>query len=392
MIVESTETFQKIYEAVDFNSTEKQIICNEGSSRSGKTYGTIDVLLLYSQKNKNKNKKIRIFRNERATCMVSVFVDFIDRLKAIDQFDSTKLRLSTPTTYTHFGNQFIFMGLDDAAKLHGIKQNVAYFNESLECSLDAFRQVNQRTSELFFLDWNPKCTDHWCFDLEKRDDTKFIHTTFLNNGLLDKSIVKELRAYEPTPYNIEKGTADDFMWKVYGLGLRASPEGVVFNNVTWIDSFPDDIEKISYGLDFGYTNDPTALVKCGVNGINLYLEKLIYTPYEDAESLYPILESYIKDSVCWADSADPGMISDLRRKGLNVFGARKFNGSKKYGIDLMKRFKIHLVRSPEFRKEQENYKWRVLDGRQLNETVEKFDHLWDAARYNALHELRNIFD
>ena len=199
----------------------------------------------------------------------------------------------------------------------------------------------------------------------------------------------KIQGYEPIQVNIDAGTADEYMWKVYGLGLRASPQGLVFDPF-WIDSFPDNIEQVAYGLDFGYTNSPTALVKVGRDGKNLYLKKLFYAPCDNAGLLSDTIRILDIDSPVWADSADPAMISDLRMKGVKCYAVNKFPGSIKYGIDLMKQHKIHVVRDPDMKKEFDNYKWREVGGVKLNEPIDDFNHAIDAARYACLMNFRKI--
>lgn len=406
MILQVTNAFHKLNTAHPFQAIgpdNKVIIGYEGSSRSSKTHSILQYLLLYSQHNASKEKTIRIFRDDRVNCMGSVYEDFTERLKAAGQYDERFLRKSAPTTYHHFGNRFIFMGLDDAAKLHGPKQSIAYFNEALDIDKGAFQQVNQRTTELTILDWNPKTTIHWVYDLEKRDNSIFLHATYRDNAFIPKANYDDIMAYcpwnmqdlhlpkkdrRPHTVNIENGTADEYMWEVYGMGIRASHSGLVYPDVTWIDEFPSDVEDIGYGIDFGHTNHPTAIVKGGRNGNNLYFELKFYIPEDDINTLYTVLSGILNGSMIVADSAEPGLISDLRHKGIKILAANKFNGSVLYGIDLIKSYKIHIVRNLSARKEQENYVWRTIGGIPLNEPVKAFDDFWDACRYLALAKFR----
>lgn len=393
MIRRVTNSFNILYKAVsipEISAGKKIIVGYEGSSRSSKTRSIINFLLLYSEYNINKGKVIRIFRDERANCMGTVYEDFIAQVTEWGQFNPSCLRLSAPTTYNHFGNRFIFMGCDEV-KAHGASQDVAYFNEALDINQDAWRQINMRTSDMTIMDWNPKVSDHWVFDLEKRDDCIFLKSTFKDNALIPPSILKEILAYDPNnPVNIEQGTADDYMWKVYGLGLRCAPSGLIFPNVTWIDEFPADVEREFYGMDFGWTVDPTALVKVGVNFRNIYLQNMLYTPCDNAIDLANkyLIHVLPKDKVCWCDKGAPGMIGDLRNLGFTTVAAEKWPGCIIYRADVIKRYKIHIVKNADFRKEQENYRYRVIQGITLNEPVDAYNHLWDATGYACQHELR----
>jgi len=286
-----------------------------------------------------------------------------------------------------FGNRIYFIGADQPSKFHGAGCDYFWINEALDVQQAIFDQLEMRCRQFWWMDYNPKTSDHWVYNLEKRADVSFCHTTILDNPHVSKWEKKKIQGYEPTQENIEAGTADDYMWQVYGLGLRASPQGLIFPNVNWIEQFPDDVDRVWYGLDFGYTVDPTALVKIAVNGNNLYLEEKLYTPIDNAALLTDVLHPIVMDSLIWADSADPLMTKDLQRAGLKCYPVKKFSGSIQHGIDVMKRYRLNIVRSVNFKREADNYKWREINGIPLNEPVDQFNHLWDASRYGAQMEL-----
>jgi phage terminase large subunit len=269
--------------------------------------------------------------------------------------------------------------------------------------------MEMRCRRFWWGDYNPRTTMHYLYDkVETRDDVGFLATTFLDNPYISKNERRKILSYEPThpedrlliqskrrphPTNIKNGTADDYMWNVYGLGLPSSPEGLIFQHVTWIKEWPDSVEKIYYGNDFGWENNPTAIVKVGQSGRNLYLQKMFYEPTASTNQYLPMLEALPKGFngglVADPGGGGAGMISEARRKGFRVLSANKFAGSILYGIGVMKKFKIHIVDCPEWRKEQANYKRRIVNGVKLDEPVDAFNDLWDAARYVALTFLRN---
>lgn len=115
---------------------------------------------------------------------------------------------------------------------------------------------------------------------------------------------------------------------------------------------------------------------------------MFYAPTDNAIDLSKAIEVMEIDSPIWADSADPGMITDLKLKGIKCYAVKKFPGSIKYGIDLMKQYKIHIVRDPDARREAENYKWREINGIKLNEPIDDFNHFFDACRYACLSNFR----
>jgi phage terminase large subunit len=259
----------------------------------------------------------------------------------------------------------------------------------MEMESAPFKQLNQRTNELVILDYNPSFSSHWIYDdIIPRKDCHFIKTTQLDNPFLPDGQRNEILAYEPTEENIKNGTADKYLWEVYGLGLRSNRTGLIFRDVTYIDKFPEEIERIGVGQDFGYVNDPSATVKAGVIGNNLYLELLIYEPTKNASILSPLLKAVVDDDQIIFADVDPVMISDLVRMRHRVFAAKKPKGSVKYGIGLINSYKIHIVKNRDFQREQENYTWRVVNGITLDEPVDKFNHAWDAARYAVMMNFR----
>lgn len=361
----------------------------EGSSRSGKTIASIQFIIWYCLS--NENKTVFIIRNTYNSHKTTLYLDFNIVLKQFGlptPFESAK----EVSQFKIGGCAIHFIGADTPAKFEGAGCDVAYFNEILDVQQSVFDQVEQRCREFIFCDYNPKYSRHWVYDsILKRNDVTYLHSTFNDNPFISAMERKKILSYEPTPENIEQGTADDYRWNVYGLGIRCSQEGLIFKNVTWITTFPEEVERIFFGNDFGYSVDPNALVKVGVNGNNLYLQEMLYEPVDNSEILFNILTPIVGSHTIWCDSADRGFITDMRLRGLNVFPARKYAGCINYRIDMIKRYKIHIVKSENFIKEQENYKYRTVQGIQTNEPVDAFNHLWDATGYACQHELRDNF-
>ena len=362
----------------------------EGSSRSGKTWSSIDFLHMLCTRYET-NATINIVKETNESFKTTLYDDFNRRFPEFgihSPFDGMK----EVRTFFLYGNRINLLGADKPSKFHGAGCDYFWINEGLDVEQDIFDQLEQRCRKFWWIDYNPKVSDHYVYDkIVPRDNVSFLKTTFLDNPFISKPERDKILSYEDTEFNRRNGTVDDYKWKVYGLGDRCAPEGLVFPYVTWINNFPEAVERVFYGLDFGYTNDPTALVKIGVNGRNIYFKNLFYLPVDNADLLTKVINRLVPDEgTIWADSADPGMIGDLQRNGLTVIGAKKFPGCINYRIDIMKRFKIHIVRNLNFRKEQENYKYRVIQGIKLNEPEDKWNHLWDASGYACQHELRPV--
>lgn len=367
-----------------FHKMDKRGALLEGSSRSGKTISSIDAIIYLGARIGSGNT-INVYRETYNSFKTTLYNDFSMRL---DDFglQNPFLESKEVPTLRILGNKVNLIGADKINKSHGLGGDYSYFNEMTDISQDFFDQIEMRTKKFWWGDYNPKVTSHWLYDkVATRDDVGFLHSTFRDNPFIADVELAKILSYEDTPDNRRQGTVDVYKWKVYGLGLRAAMEGLIFPNVIWIDEFPDDCEEESYGLDFGYTVDPSALVRAGVKGRNLFLELKLYAPTETPDVLGELLSKLLpEDAVCWADSADPDMIRNLKAMGFPIYAIRKPNGSVKFGCSLIKRYKIHIVRSSEFRIEQENYKRKVIQGITLDEPIDKFNHAWDASRYAVM--------
>ena len=363
----------------------------EGSSRSTKTWSGIDFLLWLCSF--NQNLVINIIKETHASFKTTLYNDFNRRLPMYG-LASPFADKKEVSSFSLYGNRVNLLGADNAAKFHGAGCDVFWINEALDVSQDIFDQSEMRCRKFWFMDYNPKVTDHWIFErVEPRDDAKLLKTTFVDNPYISAPEKRKILSYNPNnPENVRQGTADDYMWNVYGLGLRSAPEGLIFQHVTWIEKFPENCEHVYWGLDFGYTNSPTVLGRAGIIGNDLFAECLFYEPTPSINELLPVLRTYCPNETVWADpsgdSGGRGMISLSRRNGFRVLAASTFPGSIKYGISLIKKFKIHLVDHPAVRKEQSNYRYREVQGIRLDEPVDDHNHFWDQLRMSLMSNIR----
>jgi len=378
--------------------TEKVIVCNEGGSRSAKTWDTFHLLVWICDNNRNNPFDIYVLRDTLINCRDFTLKEFIDCLKVIGIFQPSNMVYYPKPVYVLFGHKIMFRGLDEKEDAEGYPSDILFFNEVLEMSQSNVMSLIMRCRKMVVMDNNPKYTDHWVFDMQKRPDTIFTKTTYKNNIHLQQSVIQEIESYNPDiPDNVTNGTADKYRWKVYGLGERCNREGLVFPNVTWIDKFPDDVEHIAYGMDFG-TAAPTVVTKGGMklteNKPNLYLQLLHYAPCANSDEVNEILDILKIPKHIWSDTdmMGRGWIADLEAKGKPIFPTRKFSGSRDYWITTIQRFNIHIVKNIDARKEQENFCYRVVDGKQLSETIKAYDHFWSSAGYLCTGDFVDIIN
>ncbi|MNK30189.1 Phage terminase large subunit [compost metagenome] len=388
MLAITTQVHDKLWDA--YNSNKHDVFVLEGGSRSSKTHSIIQFWIKWAYLRRNKTgQRVAVCRLKGTWISATVLKDFIDVLSAYGIYNP-KNHNKTNKVITLYGVEFWFMGLDDPQKVHGFKSSAIWINEAVEAGYEDYAQLMQRCSGFAILDYNPSEEEHWIYDrILKRSTTFYNHSTMLDNPLIPLTAKRQILSYEPTEENYLAGTADERKWKIYGLGQRASLEGVIFTQgIHWeiIKEVPDWAKKVHrYGLDFGYTNDVTAVseIYWGSDTRNVYIDEVVY----ETGLLNPDIGRLLKQNNLgnvkgWADT-EKKSIDEIHLMGIDIHPALKPPGSIKVGLDIMKRYKIHITeRSRNFIKEWRNYTWRQdKNGKWLNEPVDNFNHGIDATRY-----------
>lgn len=387
----------------------------EGSSRSGKTWSGVDIIIyLATVKHKEKGCTINIYRETYNEFKTTLYDDFKRRL---DDFGlPNKFKESQEVKSFKIGKTRIHF-LGDGK--HGGGCDYAFLNEAMMIKNEIFDQVKIRCRKFWWMDYNPSFTMHWIFDkVLKRPDVGFLRTTFRDNAHIKPNELNEILGYEPwepgsyevndhgdiiyngklvdeknqpPPHleNIKNGTADEFMWVVYGLGLKGAMEGRIFKNVTWIDKFPEHL-AFTYGTDFGFSAAPSVAAKYGREGRNIYLEPLFYHPTPTPDDLHNSFKaagmSYALPNT--ADSSDKHvkdgesfkMVEELDERGWEISKVVK-SKTVMYWLQKMKTFKIHIVRNHLYeaaKAEVENYVYKNVNGIMINQPEDKFNHFWDS--------------
>ena len=388
--MEASKTFLDLYDAYNVEGKHPRVIVLVGGSRSGKTWALMQLLLIIGSS--REMRRITIWRLKRTWVKPTVYGDFIGLLKKYGLYNKKNLN-ETELRYKLYNSTFEFGGLDDSQKLHGLTTDFNWINEAIEASKDDFDQLEMRCSGTMFLDCNPTEEESWVYDLKKRDDVVFLHSTHLNNAFLPIEVRRKILGYEPTSANIALGTADTYKWAVYGLGLAAKREGLIFKEYEIIKEWNDTIKFIGIGLDFGFYPDPTAAIRVGLLNGRLVLDELFYENKllvgENSESAS--IESRLKESevnehmLIIADNSAQAAIMELKNKNFNIKATTKYPGSIIDGIELMLRYSPFYVteRSLNAIDELKKYtrKKDFASGRFLKEPIDAYDHLIDAVRY-----------
>lgn len=378
---------------------DKRLLILQGGSRSSKTW-SIFQYFIYKALNDPKPFTLTIARKYLADSKITLLPTF---KKVLEQFEFKCTPDINPRRqeqiYDVNGCEFAFLGAEDTEKFGGREQDYAWVNEVMDLEIrDAFDQMEQRTTTQVLIDYNPNGDEHWVYNLQKRDDSHFFISTVLDNPFAPKPVRNKILGYDPAnPRNVEQGTADPYMWSVYGLGQPAKLKGAIFTNWEVIDKVPHEATLLGYGLDFGFANDPTALVALYKWNNAIIAHELIYeTQLINSEISDKIKELGIeKNAFIVADCAEPKSIEELRRYGhFGIRPSKKGRDSINLSINLLKEFKIYITASSHgLEKEMKKYKWReTRDGKTIPDPIDEFNHCIDAMRYLAMETLKKAME
>ena len=345
---------------------------HQGGTRSGKTYSILLVLIEYCLKNKNSSSVITICRKTYPALKATAMRDFFQIINREGWYDE-KLHNKTEGTYILFGNLVEFISIDQPQKVRGRKRDILFINEANEIDLEDWRQLLLRTTDRVIIDYNPSDEFHWIYDqVLTRDDVEFFQTTYLDNPYLDDNTIREIERLKE---------ADENYWRVYGLGERGVSRATIFTHYKEVECIPSGFKLYNIGVDFGYSNDPTAIVAIYSDGHSFLMDELVYSTNLSNSDIARTLKEY--ECPVIADSAEPKSIDEIHRYGVNIHPCMKGADSVRAGIQFMRSRPLFITsRSVNGLKELRNYKYQEdKNGHLSNHPVDAFNHFVDASRY-----------
>lgn len=355
-------------------SLDKRIRAVAGGTSASKTISITVWIIDYCQS--TKNKLVHVVSESYPHLEAGSMLDFQNIMKAQGYWDQARWH-GTKHFYTfETGTVLKFYSLD-LSTAHGPRRDVLFINEANNISKLVFDQLEPRTREIVWLDWNPS-EEFWFYkDVldSRKEDTDFITLTYKDNEALDENTIK----------SIESRKNNKSWWKVYGEGQLGEVEGRVYTGWRVVDDVPFEAKLLRRGLDFGYSIDPAAIVDIYYLDGGYIFDERLYALRQDNEMLAKFLSNLESpETITVADSAEPKSIAELKKYGAySVTEAWKGKGSRNTGIQWVQNQKISVTsRSYNLLSEYRSYMWQFnKDGEQLTEPEDGNDHLMDAIRY-----------
>lgn len=357
----------------------KRVRAVSGGTSASKTISILVWLIDYAQS--TKNELISVVSESYPHLLGGAMLDFENIMKAQGYWSDARWVKNPRTVYTfETGTKIEFVSIDEYGKAHGPRRDVLFINEANNLDYKIVDQLIVRTNKIVWMDWNPS-TEFWFYTemLNKRKDIDFITLTYLDNEALDPVMIAEIEGHKD----------NKAWWTVYGLGQLGEIETRIYTGWQIIDDIPFEARLERYGVDFGYTNDPTAIVGVYYYNGGYILDEVIYQKGLLNKPIADILTTQPR-ALTIADAAEPKSIDEIRLNGITILPAQKGPGSINRGIGYVQQQKVSVTkRSINLIKEYRNYTWITdKNGKILNEPIDAQNHAMDALRY-AIASIKN---
>lgn len=341
-----------------------------GGSSASKTISILIWLIDYAQS--HNNELISVVSETLPHLKRGAIRDFVNIMETHKYFDAKNWN-KTDFVYTfETGSKIEFFSADQPSKVRGPRRDVLFINEANNVPYETFTQLEIRTKKLIWLDWNP-VQEFWFYsDVMGKDNVDFLILTYKDNEALDKAIIE----------SIESRKNDKNWWAVYGLGQLGEAEGRIYKDWQIIEGIPHEARLDRYGLDFGYTNDPSVVIAIYYYNGGYILDEVIYQKGLSNKQIADVLINEPR-ALVYADSAEPKSIDEIKLYGISILPCTKGQDSINQGIQFVQQQRISVTkRSVNTIKEYRNYLWQTdKDGKIINKPIDIYNHSMDAIRY-----------
>jgi phage terminase large subunit len=366
-------------------TARKKVI--QGGTSAGKTLAILAVLIDIAAKNKTE---ISVVSESIPHLRRGAIKDFAKVMQWTGRWVADRWNKTLLTYNFANGSVIEFFSADSEARLRGARRQVVYINEANNIDFESYYQLAIRTSEAIYIDFNPT-HEFWAHtEVLPEQDAELVILTYNDNEALPDTIKRDI---ELNRTKAETSAYWANWWKVYGLGQVGTLQGAIYEDFEVVEGIDVSRAKfVALGLDWGFSNDPTALVAIYRQGDCLLIQELLYstglTNQDIADKLRTLGITRAWEIV--ADSAEPKSIEEIYRLGFNIKPAEKGPDSVRNGIDILKRFKLQVTKdSTNLIKELRSYTWATdKEGKNTGVPIDSFNHACDAMRYVALNKLR----
>jgi phage terminase large subunit len=372
--IDTTISFEHLLEA------KSRVTQHIGGTRSGKSYGILQWIIVEAIQ---KQLTVTIVRKTIPSLKRTIIKDFKDILTRLNLWSDERFNI-TDRVYKLYDSSIQFVSVDDADKLRGIKSDILFIDEASEIDEESYFQLSIRTTNRIILAYNPTISPyHWLRQMQDCD--RFV-TTYRDNPYLEKEIVSAIEELE---------IKNPKYWKIYGKGEFAPNDKAVFT-FDVVDDWNEDVDNfnaefVAFGMDFGFSNDPTTLCAVYKRNDEVYVEELMYDKGLVTKDIADKLKSLdiTKSEEIWCDSAEPRLVEELYRSGFNAKPVKKGPDSIKFGIGVLQNYNIHInKKSQNLINEMYAYQYQTDKHGYTTDIPEGgLDHLIDALRYVAMMKL-----
>lgn len=348
----------------------KRIRGVSGGTSASKTISILIWLIGYAQS--VKGEMISVVSESFPHLRRGAMRDFLNIMEEHGYFEDDRWSKTDFTYSFETGSKIEFFSADQPGKVRGPRRQVLFINEANNIPYETFTQLEVRTSKIIWLDWNPVSEFWWYDEIVPVMEHDFLTLTYKDNEALDPEVVKAIE--------VRKGNKQ--WWRVYGEGQLGEVEGKIYTDWAIIDDIPHEARLERYGMDFGYSNDPTSIVAIYSYNGGYILDEITYQKGLSNKQISDILNNQSKALVI-ADSAEPKSIDEMVTYGVSVIPAQKGKGSVSQGIQYVQDQRVSVTkRSLNVIKEYRNYLWLTdKDGKIINEPDHTWSHSMDAIRY-----------